>query len=303
MSKKTIKYDNRPRLVILGVLIVLGLAMFFTGMTGNLVGVDAAPAKAYSEPLPVVPSTNTNKLVSTTTSNVETASDKSPIGTSGHQYIGHGTKKVYTLKLDPSRTVELIGEVGPNAIEASHKITELSKQSNKPIYLILTGPGGSVVTGQTLIAAIQLSRAPVITICDVLCASMDSMIHQYGAQRFMTDRSIIMFHQATAGTQGDVDRMYNFVTFLKSYVNKIERDVAARWGISFEEYKARITTEVWLDSEDAVKQHVADGIVSLQILNELVPQFSNDKKQTEAIKSLVKPNTNIEKITDLQWKL
>ena len=290
--------------VLSGIMIALWVIVFFSVFSGSLTGKNELPQpKAYSAPPPVTPSTNVNQIVSTAISNVETASDKAPLGTQGHQYIGHGTKKVYTLKLDTSHTVELIGEVGPNAIEASHKITELSKASNKPIYLILTGPGGSVVTGQTLIAAIQLSRAPVITICDVLCASMDSMIHQYGAQRFMTDRSIIMFHPASAGTQGDVDKIYSFVTFLKSYVNKIEHDVAARWGISFEEYKVKTATEVWLDSEDAVKQHVADGIVSLQVLNELVPQFSNDKQKSEVIKSLIKPNTTIEKVNNFQWKL
>lgn len=209
-------------------------------------------------------------------------------------------KNIKRITLDPSRTVALIGEVGENALQASAMITEMSARSSDPIYLVLSGPGGSVVTGGILISAIQASKAPVYTICDVLCASMDSMIHQYGAKRYMTDRTIIMFHPASAGTQGDVDRMYSMVSFLKRFTNKMEMEVSKRQGLTFAEYKLKTSTELWIDAEDAFAAHINDGIVNFQVLRSASFESNSpqEKKKTD-IKSTKK--NNIIQTPDIKW--
>lgn len=224
-----------------------------------------------------------------------------PILETKEKELSFSHKTVDKLVLPATRTLFLLGQVDGNALETARSITEMSNDSLEPIYLILSGPGGSVLTGNILIAAIQASRAPVYTICDVLCASMDSMIHQYGKKRFMTDHTIIMFHPAAAGTQGDVDRMYSMVAFLKRYTNKIELDVAKRQGISFEQYKAKTAVELWIDSEDAFQEHINDGIV-----NYMVPKvftFKADGNQEEQSKKRNdKSNTVItDSPIDVQW--
>ncbi len=191
-------------------------------------------------------------------------------------------KVIKQINLDPSRTIALIGPIGENALDAASKITELARESSLPIYLVLSGPGGSVLTGGVLISAMQASRAPVYTICDVLCASMDSMIHQYGKLRFMTDRSIIMFHPASAEVSGDVDRMYSMVSFLKRFINKMELEVSTRQGITFEQYKAKTGVELWIDSEDALSSNIIDSIVNYHLektVYDFIIQQPEDSKQ------------------------
>jgi len=206
------------------------------------------------------------------------------------------SKVIKKVNLDSSRTIVLIGQIGENALDAASKITELSSESAAPIYLVLSGPGGSVLTGSILISAMQASRAPVYTICDVLCASMDSMIHQYGKLRFMTDRSIIMFHPASAGVQGDVDRMYSMTAFLKRFINKMELEVATRQGISFEAYKAKTGVELWIDSEDSLKENIIDGIVNYHLektMYQFIPQQETEQKKNKQI--------NVPDTFDVKW--
>ena len=130
---------------------------------------------------------------------------------------------------------------------------------------------------------------------------MDSMIHQYGTKRYMTDRSIIMFHPASAGSQGDVDRMYSMTKFLKRYTNKLEMDIAKRQHLTFEQYKFKTGTEVWIDAEDAQQQHITDGLVSYSMsslfaLQQQNPQELGKKNNTN---TRVVPVTNTP--YDVKW--
>ena len=171
-------------------------------------------------------------------------------------------KKIQKLVLPSDRTIQLVGVVSENALDVAAKITSLAHVSDMPIYLILSGPGGSVLTGSILISAIQASAAPVYTICDVMCASMDAMIHQYGKKRYITDRTIMMFHPAAAGTDGDVDRMYSMTKFLKRFTTKMEMEVSKRQGITFEQYKEKTQVNLWIDAEDSLKEGISDGTVN-----------------------------------------
>lgn len=187
-------------------------------------------------------------------------------------------KKIFPLRLNPSRTVGLIGEVGMNALQAADEINELASISNDPIYLVLSGPGGSVLAGNVVIAAIEASKAPVYTICIMICASMDSMIHQYGKKRYMTDRSWIMFHPASGGVSGEVDKSYSRLKFVRRYIEKVDQDVARKQQITYEQYKAKASVEYWVDSEDAVTNKVADSIVNV-ISNKTLSTIKKEEEE------------------------
>jgi ATP-dependent Clp protease protease subunit len=198
------------------------------------------------------------------------------------------SKQIQQMNLNNGRIVYLLGEVGMNAMAAADEITRLSNKSSKPIYLILSGPGGSVLSGSAVISAIQSSKAPVYTVCLLICASMDAMIHQYGERRFVTDRTVLMFHQASSGSSGEVAKMLSYTKFLSRYVSKIEFEVSKRWGVSLEAYQQRTFNELWIDAEDSVSQNIADGIVSINIPEAVInkdAEASKDKKDKNKVKN------------------
>lgn len=198
-------------------------------------------------------------------------------------------KRVKTVNLDPDRTILILGEVGNNALNAAQTIKELEDQSNDPIYLILDSPGGSVIDGNVLVSAIESSSVPVYTVCHRICASMAAVIHQYGKKRMMIDRSVLMFHQASASSQGTIDEMKSMTDFLYNYIEKTERFIANRAGMPYADYKLSNMQNIWIDAEDATSRKFNDEIISINI-------------QSSEIVSELKQYATKGRIKDVQWK-
>lgn len=156
--------------------------------------------------------------------NVQTYTLNPPLSTDTNAV--KATKKIKALRLDSGRTINLFGPIANNAHQAAAMIRTMSSISKDPIYLVLYSPGGSVIDGAALISTMQASIAPVYTICYSFCASMAAMIHQYVVQRYMTDRSILMFHPASFGTSGEVDKVFSQTRTIQRYINKIEMEVS-----------------------------------------------------------------------------
>lgn len=174
-------------------------------------------------------------------------------------------KKVESLVAKNESVVLLVGEVGfSNSQQIASQITFLSKQSTKePIVLIINSPGGAVFGGAKIINAIEASKRPVWTVCDGLCASMGAMIHSYGTRRLITDRSVLMYHNAAGGVQGSLPQMYARLAVVSRIVFKMEMNISKRSGLSYDKYKSMISGELWLDGEDSVNLHLSDSLVAL----------------------------------------
>lgn len=174
-------------------------------------------------------------------------------------------KSVHRLTIDLTRSIFIAGPIGVNALQASMALSKMASESDAPIYIVLSSPGGSVISGAALISAMQVSKAPIYTICYAFCASMASMIHQYGTRRYVTDRTMIMFHPASVQLGGNLDEVYNFTRSTMRYVSQIENDIATRIGWSLADYKRRVNNELWLDSDQAKQDNVVDQIVYFKI--------------------------------------
>lgn len=166
------------------------------------------------------------------------------------------------LKITKGRTVIISGEVGDASRSQARRILELARESTDPIYIMLNSPGGSVFDGVQVIQAIEASRAPVYTVCAGICASMAAIIFEYGTKRFIANKSILMFHPASGGAQGEIDKMVSRLTFIQSYIGEMEANIARRSGMAFKDYKFLSGVELWT-AQSAVKQGLADAVVLL----------------------------------------
>lgn len=159
------------------------------------------------------------------------------------------------------RIVYVYGVIGEGlSATVAKQILQLGK-TGEPITILINSPGGSVLDGAEIISAMEAAKGPVNTICVELCASMAAMIHSYGHKRLMLDRSIVMYHPASGGLEGEVDKMYSRLSTLKRYVDKLDANVAKRAKLTPEEFRNLYMKELWLDAEDATQQGFADGIV------------------------------------------
>lgn len=110
---------------------------------------------------------------------------------------------IYT-RLSQERIIFLGQEVTDslaNSIIASMLYLD-SEDQNKPIYIYINSPGGSVTAGMAIYDTMQHIKSEVVTICVGLAASMGSFLLAAGTKgkRMALPHSRIMIHQPMGGT-------------------------------------------------------------------------------------------------------
>lgn len=231
---------------------MLGIGIF----VGFLALVNTVDRKATAAPLEQAP----NTILLPASNLIETLEVKA---TPAQQ-----KKVVHQVKASLSRTLLLYGEVASdNSAQIAEGLKHLGSLSTEPILLLINSPGGSVFDGALIVSAIEASPAPVHTICLQICASMAAIIHQYGKERMMVDRSILMFHDASGGLRGSLPQMTTRLNQVTRYVNKLNAGFASRAGMTLDDYNTKIAYERWLDAEDATALRFNDKIVSVTLPN------------------------------------
>jgi len=277
--KATRKRKKKMKAIETGT-ILLGLGMVLTAILG-FAGVEP---KVLSGLKPKIGQTTTTPTVKTL--------DLPTMGSEIRE-----KKSILKMDVNLNRTIFINGVVGQNVVAQAARLRHLDKVSKAPIYVILDSPGGSVLDGAVFISAMEAAESPVITICHRMCASMAAMILEYGTKRYAFDRSIIMFHQASAGVDGELGKMQSMLKFLSNYIATFEQHVAYRMGISLQDYRARMYNEYWMDSATALKHRAIDSIVSVNLdRGEIL-----DLLQAEDIKKSNNDGNRVKPIKTLTW--
>ena len=187
-------------------------------------------------------------------------------------------KKIYRLNIPAEQVVIIAGEINGDTVSAASAIDRASS-NNAPVFVLISSPGGSILDGATIINAIEASPVPVYTVCMDICASMAAIIHQYGTERLMADRAVLMFHDAAGQFEGYFPHIKARFDAFERYVARFNLFISNRAGVSLLEFEAMEHKNLWIDSEDAVSKKMAEKIVHIQIFND---------NKTVDIKSLLK---------------
>lgn len=195
----------------------------------------------------------------------------------------------------PTNVVVLDTEVFADSVDAViGQLEALRLKGSKKAYLVITSPGGSVVAGAKLISYMDASPMEVDTVCEVICASMAAHIHQAGKQRYMVDRSILMFHPASGGTQGTIEQMLSQLTMFKGFVDRFDANAARRSGTDFAKFKSLISQELWMDSQTALSYKFTDGLAYVFLGKNKDQAFS--ARKTLTAKKIVTPKYALDAI-------
>jgi len=178
--------------------------------------------------------------------------------------VENKNKKISTLSINPERTLFVYGEVSVFTEKVAREITALSKKSKEPIVILIDSPGGSVLSGEKVVSAIEASKADVYTVCTGMCASMAAIIHAYGTKRLATDRAILMYHDASAMVGGRVSEMLSILNLIRRKLDKTNHYIANRSKLSYQELITLEANNFWIDSEDAMEKGLVDGLVVVE---------------------------------------
>lgn len=175
------------------------------------------------------------------------------------------TVQVENLTLSPDQVIIFNTEVDRQSVDMAIAAINDKNDLHKELYIILDSPGGDVFAGMQLISYIEGSKVKVNTVNFGLCASMCAELFAHGNKRLVLDRSTLMYHLAAGGVQGTMQNMKSLLGYIDLSTRKLDAYVANRAGIDFDTFEATVVKDMWIDGEDAVKQHLADGLVTIRI--------------------------------------
>jgi ATP-dependent Clp protease protease subunit len=138
-----------------------------------------------------------------------------------------------------------------------------SEHPEKPVYMYINSPGGSVTAGMAMYDTMQYIRPEVHTICMGQAASMGSLLLAGGAPgcRFALPNSRIMLHQPSGGTQGmaaDIAIQAKEILRIRANLNNI---YVHHTGQTLAEIERVMDRDYFMDVHQSVEFGVIDKIL------------------------------------------
>lgn len=139
-----------------------------------------------------------------------------------------------------------------------------SEDNNKPIYLYINSPGGSVTAGMAIYDTMQYIKSEVVTICVGLAASMGAFLLAAGTKgkRVALPHSRIMIHQPLGGTgrrqATDIEIEAKEIIRIKHQLNHI---LADRTGQTLERIEKDTDRDYFLSAAEAMEYGLIDRVI------------------------------------------
>ncbi len=181
-------------------------------------------------------------------------------GSSYEQWIG-----IYE-RLFRERIIFLAEEVDDgiaNAIVAYMLYLD-SDDNNKPIYLYINSPGGSVTAGMAIYDTMQHIKSEVVTICVGLAASMGAFLLAAGTKgkRLALPHARIMIHQPLGGTgrrqATDIQIEAKEILRIRQQLNEM---LAERTGQPLEKIVKDTDRDYFLSAQEAMTYGLIDQVI------------------------------------------
>lgn len=173
---------------------------------------------------------------------------------------------IYT-RLNQERIIFLGQEVTDslaNSIIASLLYLD-SDDQNKPIYIYINSPGGSVTAGMAIYDTMQHIKSEVVTICVGLAASMGAFLLASGSKgkRLALPHARIMIHQPMGGTgrrqATDIDIEAKQILRVRHELNEL---MAFHTGKTAEQIAKDTDRDYFMSAEEAQEYGLIDRVIN-----------------------------------------
>jgi len=138
-----------------------------------------------------------------------------------------------------------------------------SDDQNKPIYLYINSPGGSVTAGMAIYDTMQHIKSEVVTICVGLAASMGAFLLAAGSKgkRLALPHARIMIHQPLGGSRGqatDIEIEAREILRIRGLLNEI---LAERTGQPLEKIEKDTDRDYFMSAQEAKDYGLIDQVI------------------------------------------
>ncbi|MFT4172860.1 MAG: ATP-dependent Clp protease proteolytic subunit [Rhodocyclaceae bacterium] len=164
-----------------------------------------------------------------------------------------------------ARTVLVFGTITDAlASEVVRKLLALDAESDSPITLIVSSPGGHLESGDAIHDVVRFICAPVTMVGTGWVGS--AATHLYlGAQRerrFCLPQTRFLIHQPSGGTGGPASDVAIQAKEIVKARERIAQVIARESGQPIDRVRKDIERDLWMPAEDAVAYGLVSRIVS-----------------------------------------
>ncbi|MDR6534443.1 ATP-dependent Clp protease proteolytic subunit [Variovorax soli] len=163
-----------------------------------------------------------------------------------------------------SRTLLIFGAITDAAArDVTRRLIALDADSNAPIDILVSSPGGHLESGDAIHDVVRFIAAPVRMIGTGWVGS--AATHLYLAapreRRFCLPNTRFLIHQPSGGAGGPASDIAIHAQEIIKARERIARTIARETGKSFDSVMADIERDRWLSAEEAVEYGLVSRII------------------------------------------
>ena len=166
-----------------------------------------------------------------------------------------------------SRFVLVFGEIDDKMAQATcRRLLALSEESEAPISMLISSPGGHVESGDAIHDMIGFVRAPVTTVGTGWVASAGAHIFLAPPKerRVFLPNTRFMIHQPAGGAGGQATDIAIQAKEILKTRERIARVVAKQTGKTYEAVLADMERDFWMNAQEAVAYGIVSRIIERQ---------------------------------------
>ncbi|MGE0685000.1 MAG: ATP-dependent Clp protease proteolytic subunit [Candidatus Binatia bacterium] len=163
-----------------------------------------------------------------------------------------------------SRFVLVFGEVNHSTARATcERLIALAQESDAPINVLISSPGGHVESGDAIHDMIRFVRAPVMTIGTGWVASAGTHIFLAAPKerRVCLPNTRFMIHQPGGGAGGPATDIAIQAKEILRTRERIARVIAKQTGKPFEKVLADMERDFWMSAVEAIEYGIVFRVI------------------------------------------
>lgn len=166
-----------------------------------------------------------------------------------------------------SRYVLVFGEINDKLAQATcRRLLALAADSDAPITMLISSPGGHVESGDAIHDMIRFINAPVTTVGTGWVASAG--VHIYLAapkeRRVCLPNTRFMIHQPAGGAGGQATDIAIQAREIVRTRERIARVVATQTGKPYETVAADMERDFWMSAQEAIAYGIVSRVIERQ---------------------------------------
>ena len=164
-----------------------------------------------------------------------------------------------------NRVITLFGEIDKDsARRTNERLLALSFESEDPITLFISSPGGHVESGDSIYDMIRFVRAPVRVVGTGWVGSAGALIYLAADKehRLSLPNTRYLIHQPAGGFGGAAADIEIHAREIIKMRERLNRTIAERTGQPIERIEQDTDRDFWMNAEEAVDYGIVGKIIA-----------------------------------------